>query len=58
MSSTVIPLAEYRVNSSGIINYQSPALSEEYKIAYMKHMHKKAHEDADDPDTLITCKTT
>lgn len=31
-------------------------MSEEYKIAYIKHIHKKAHIDEENPDTLITCK--
>jgi len=55
VSSTVIPLAEYE-NSTAKNGTQPIAMSEEYKIAYIKHIHKKAHAEDEDPDTLITYK--
>lgn len=54
VSSTVIPLEEYQQITAG--NTTSIPMSEEYKIAYIKHIHKKAHAAEDDPDTSITCK--
>lgn len=50
-SSTVIPLKSYEVsyNIGGKIN------DEEYKEAYLKHMHKKVKHHDESPDTLITC---
>lgn len=52
VSSTVIPLYTYHVNST---NYHPLSLDDEYRIAYLKHMLKKHKKDSDDPDTLITC---
>lgn len=46
VSSTVIPLDIYEASNSGTIPH-SPPLSEEYKVAYLKHMRKKAHQDED-----------
>lgn len=56
VSSTVIPLFSYHVNSTGAIKHHAlPLDEEEYRIAYMKLMHKKHKQAAeDDPDTLIT----
>lgn len=49
-SSTVIPLTSYEVSYSigGKLN------DEEYKAAYLKHLHKKVKHDDESPDTLIT----
>lgn len=58
VSSTVIPLAEYQASNSNEThhNYHPSPYSDEYKLAYMKHVHvhKKAHADDLQPDTLIT----
>lgn len=56
MSSTVIPLYSYHVNATGAFKHHALSLDDEYRIAYLKHMHKKHKEAADDPDTLITRK--
>ncbi len=50
-SSTVIPLKSYEVSYSigGKVN------DEEYKEAYLKHLHKKVKHQDESPDTLITC---
>lgn len=60
MSSTVIPLYTYNANATGATKYHPLSLAEEeYRIAYMKHMHKMHEEETpDDPDTLITCNST
>lgn len=57
VSSTVIPLYTYNVNSTGAKYHPMSVDEEEYRIAYMKHLHKKHEEAADDPDTLITCNS-
>lgn len=51
-SSTVIPLKSYEVsyNIGGKID------NEEYKEAYLKHLHKKVKHQDESPDTLITRK--
>lgn len=58
VSSTVIPLAEYQASNSNEThhNHHPSPYSDEYKLAYMKHVHvhKKAHADDVKPDTLIT----
>lgn len=53
VSSTVIPLSVYEV-SYGL---SGKATDSEYKMAYIKHLHKKVRTGIDDPDTLITCKS-
>lgn len=53
VSSTVIPLSVYEV-SYGL---GGKSTDSEYKLAYMKHLHKKVRAGIDDPDTLITCKS-
>lgn len=49
-SSTVIPLKSYEVsyNIGGKID------NEEYKEAYLKHLHKKVKHQDERPGTLIT----
>lgn len=56
VSSTVIPLLEYQNGNSNEThhNHHPSPFSEEYKLAYMKHFHKKAVDL--EPDTLITSK--
>lgn len=55
VSSTVIPLFSYHLNSTGAVKHHAlPLDEEEYRIAYMKHMLKKRKQAQDDPDTLIT----
>lgn len=58
VSSTVIPLSSYQVNATGVTeHHHALSLSEEYRIAYLKHLIKKANQTKDDPDTLITCNS-
>lgn len=56
VSSTVIPLISYQVNSTGEAKHHSIPLSEEYRIAFLKYLRKRINQEADDPDTLITCE--
>ncbi|XP_055305325.1 uncharacterized protein LOC129570006 [Sitodiplosis mosellana] len=54
VSSTVIPVYSYHVNSTGAVKYHAMD-EDEYRLAYMRLMtHKKRKPSADDPDTLIT----
>ncbi|XP_031628022.1 uncharacterized protein LOC116343873 [Contarinia nasturtii] len=54
VSSTVIPVYTYQVNSTGEVKHHVMD-DEEYRLAYMKMklMNKKRKQE-DDPDTLIT----
>lgn len=56
VSSTVIPVYSLHVNSTGEVKYHAMD-DEEYRMAYIKLMHKKRKQTAEDPDTLITCNS-
>uniref|UniRef100_A0A1B0DB83 Uncharacterized protein n=1 Tax=Phlebotomus papatasi TaxID=29031 RepID=A0A1B0DB83_PHLPP len=51
VSSTVIPLTVYEVSYGS-----GGKVSEEYKKAVLKHLHKKVKVKPEDPDKLITVK--
>lgn len=54
----MIPLSSYQVNATGVTeHHHALSLNEEYRIAYLKHLIKKANQTKDDPDTLITCNS-
>lgn len=55
VSSTVIPIYSFHVNSTGAVKYHAMD-EDEYRLAYLKLMHKKRKQSEEDPDTLITCK--
>ncbi|XP_059617515.1 uncharacterized protein LOC132262303 [Phlebotomus argentipes] len=51
VSSTVIPLTVYEVSYG-----HGGKVSEEYKKAILKHLHKKSKVKPENPDKLITVK--
>lgn len=57
VSSTVIPIASHSINATDDAqNLHSPSLDEEYRMAYIKLLHRNVSRTVDDSDTFITRK--